>query len=40
MTKKTKTLTGFTELISSELLRISGGNWWDRFINYFPKVEK
>lgn len=26
MTQKTKTLTGFTELTSSELHRISGGN--------------
>ncbi|WP_424555726.1 ComC/BlpC family leader-containing pheromone/bacteriocin [Streptococcus agalactiae] len=37
MTKKTKTLTGFTELTSSELHRISGGDWWRDLSRIFPQ---
>ncbi|HEM3684114.1 TPA: ComC/BlpC family leader-containing pheromone/bacteriocin [Streptococcus suis] len=35
MTKQTKSLTHFSELTSSELHRISGGDWWSDFGNIF-----
>ncbi|MBM7635559.1 ComC/BlpC family leader-containing pheromone/bacteriocin [Streptococcus saliviloxodontae] len=40
MTKKIKTLTGFTELTSSELHRISGGDWWSDLNKIFPQTKK
>lgn len=40
MTQKTKTLTGFIELTSSELHHISGGNWWSDWAKMFPKMIK
>ncbi|HEL2383523.1 TPA: ComC/BlpC family leader-containing pheromone/bacteriocin [Streptococcus suis] len=35
MTKQTKSLTQFSELTSSELHRISGGDWWTDILKGF-----
>lgn len=40
MTKQTKSLTQFSELTSSELHRISGGDWWSDLIRFFPMRDK
>ncbi|HFI0638090.1 TPA: ComC/BlpC family leader-containing pheromone/bacteriocin [Streptococcus suis] len=40
MTKQTKSLTHFSELTSSELHRISGGDWWSDLIRFFPRHDK
>ncbi|HEM6190638.1 TPA: ComC/BlpC family leader-containing pheromone/bacteriocin [Streptococcus suis] len=40
MTKQTKSLTHFSELSSSELHRISGGDWWSDLIRFFPRHDK
>lgn len=36
MTKQTKSLKQFSELTSSELHRISGGDWWSELIRLLP----
>lgn len=40
MAKQTKSLTHFSELTSSELHRISGGDWWSDLIRIFPWVKR
>lgn len=40
MTKQTKSLTHFSELTSSELHRISGGDWWSDWAKIFPQKRK
>lgn len=35
MTRQTKSLTHFSELTSSELHRISGGDWWSDWAKIF-----
>lgn len=40
MAKQTKSLTYFSELTSSELHHISGGDWWDDLIIKFPWVKR
>ncbi|MGT2756549.1 ComC/BlpC family leader-containing pheromone/bacteriocin [Streptococcus ovuberis] len=40
MTKQTKSLTHFSELSSSELHRISGGDWWSDWMKLFPRPKQ